>query len=318
MEIPQIDMISNFEAGVNCLQNPSLISRFLALPSGIQIGFGVYSFWKWGALIFAILATFSGLIKRIKLIFIRLHNIIPSPNQIQQIVNISEDDDVSLGSSSDDDREEEDEEEEESSRPTTSFSGQRRLDEDFFVKDSRRLRNRRRRFVGGGDGFDWSDFTSGKNVVKLWDSLSSSFNFGLDFDDFESDEVVSRWDFDYRRDSDGFLGRASNIPAVLFAAEGNGKGDGVVLRGYDTRVRSRGPDLYAEWRSYPAAKGAASTTVIGGKIYVRDDVSGVLTVGDVRNVRVPLEKSGDSDGETWWDADAVIIDDEYVVVDKSN
>ncbi|XP_075522283.1 uncharacterized protein LOC142555341 [Primulina tabacum] len=312
MEIPEIHMISNFEAGVNCLQNPSLISRFFAL-SGIGNGFGVYSFWKWGALIFAILATFSGVIGRIKLIFIRLYTIIPSRNQVQQIV-ISEDDDISLASSSEDER---DDEEEEKSRPTTTFLGQRRLDEDFFVKDSRRLRDRGRR-IGGGDGFDWSDFTSGKNVVKLWDSLSSSFNFGLDFDDFESDDVVSRWDFDERRDSNGFPGRDSNSPPVLFAAERNGKGDGVILRGYDTRVRSRSPELYAEWRSSPAAKGAASTTVIGGKIYVRDDVSGVLTVGDVRNVRMPLENSGDSDGETWWDADAVIIDDEYVVVDKSN
>ncbi|XP_073299121.1 uncharacterized protein [Primulina huaijiensis] len=313
MEIPEIHMISNFEAGVNCLQNPSLISRFFALP-GIENGFGVYSFWKWGAFIFAILATFSGVIERIKLIFIRLHTIIPSRNQVQQIV-ISEDDDISLASSSEDERDDEDEDEK--NRPTTSFSGQQRLDEDFFVKDSRRLRNRRRR-IGADDGFDWSDFTSGENVVKLWDSLSSSFNFGLDFDDFESEDVVSRWDFDQRRDSNGSPGSVSNSPAVLLMAERNRKGDGVVLRGYDTRVRSRSPELYAEWRSSPAAKSAASTAVIGGKIYVRDDVSGVLTVGDVRNVRMPLENSGDSDGETWWDADAVIIDDEYVVVDKSN
>ncbi|XP_073049982.1 uncharacterized protein [Primulina eburnea] len=311
MEIPEINMISNFEAGVNCLQNPSSVSRFFALP-----GFGVYSFWKWGALIFAILATFSGIIRRIKLIFFRLHTIIPSPNRFQQIV-ISEDDDISLASSSDDEREEEEEEEEECTRPTTSFSGQQRVDEGSFVKDPCRLRNLRRG-ICGGDGFDWSDFTSGKNVVKLWDSLSSSFNFGLDFDDFESDDVVSTWDFDRRRDSNGFPGRISNIPAVVFMAEGNEKGDGVVLRGYDTRVRSRVPDLYAEWRSSPAAKvAAASTTVIGGKIYVRDDVSGVLTVGDVRNVRMPLEKTGDSDGETWWDADDLVIEDEYVVVDKS-
>ncbi|KZV40285.1 hypothetical protein F511_25061 [Dorcoceras hygrometricum] len=313
MEIPEINMISNFEAGVNCLQNPSLISRFLALP-GIEDGFGVYSFWKWGALIFAILATFSGIMRRVKLIFIRLHTIIPSSNQIKHIV-IREDDDISLASSSDD----EEGEEEEERRPTTSFASQHRGDEYFFVKDSRRLRNRRRR-IGGDDGFDWSGFTSGKNVVKLWDSLSSSFNIGLDFDDFDSDEIVSRWDSDHRRDSDGFSGRVSNIPAVVFSSEGNGKGDGVVLRGYDTRVRSRVPDLYAEWRSSPAAQGASlatSTTVIGGKIYVRDGVNGFFTVGDVRNVRMPLENSGDSGGETWWDADAVIMEDEYVVVDKS-
>ncbi|XP_075504635.1 uncharacterized protein LOC142542077 [Primulina tabacum] len=289
MEIPEINMICNFEAGVNCLQNPSSVSRFFALP-----GFGVYSFWKWGALIFAILATLA--------------------------IVISEDDDISLASSSDDEgEEEEEEEEEERSRSTTSFSGQQSVDEGSFVKDPRRLRNRRRGICGGGGGgFDWSDFTSGKNVVKLWDSLSSSFNFGLEFDDFESDDVVSTWDFDRRRDSNGFPGLISNIPALVFMAEGNEKGDGVVLRGYDTRVRSRVPDLYAEWRSSPAAKvSAASTTVIGGKIYVRDDVSGVLTVGDVRNVRMPLEKTGDSDGETWWGADALVIEDEYVVVDKS-
>ncbi|KAK6157677.1 hypothetical protein DH2020_011925 [Rehmannia glutinosa] len=316
MEIPEINMISDFEAGMKCLQNPSLISRFFPFP-GVEKVPQVYRFWKWGALIFAFFATFSSIIRRIKLIFFRFHTVKPSSHQNQEIIEFSEDDDISLASS-------DDEQDERENRPTTSFRGQHRVDEDFCVKGSRlcfrnqwsngNLRQRRRRSSGGA----WSEFASGKNVVKLWDSLGLSLDFDEDFFSYDSQSVVSTWDCDRDWKTGEFSGGVWNISAaapmssapVVLTAEANGKGDGVVLGGYDARMRRRVPAFYAEWNS-PAEKVAGVAGGGVGKVFVRDDVSGVVTVGDVRNVRMPLERVRESDGDTWWDADAVIVESEF-------
>ncbi|GFP85358.1 hypothetical protein PHJA_000679500 [Phtheirospermum japonicum] len=291
---------------MKCLQNPSLISRFFS--------FQVYTFWKWGALIFAILATFSSIIRRIKLVLIRFHTVKPSLIRNEEIIEFSEDDDdddddISLASSDDDD-----EQEERENSPTTSFRGQPRVDQDFCVKGwpTGHLRQRRRRSFGGA----WSEFAPGKSVVKLWDSLGLSFDFDEDLFNCSSQSVVSTWDYDRDSRKNEFPGGIWNIPAapatVVMTAEGNRKGGGVVLGGYDTRMRRRVPAFYAEWRSPEAVEKVSTGVSAGGvgKVYVRDGVSGVLTVGDVRNVRRPLESVRESDGETWWDADAVIVEDE--------
>lgn len=296
-------MLSDFEAGMKCLQNPSFISRFSSFPS----------FWKWGALIFAIFATFGSVIKRIKLILIRLHTVKPSSNQTVYVSEFSDDDDVSLASSDDEQEGEED-------RPTTSFRGQHRVDDDFCVRGSilsfktqwqnGQLRQRRRRTSGG----TWSEFASGKSVVKLWDSLGFTLDIDEDLFNYDPKNVVSTWDLHHEEKpsdlSGGAWGVPAAVPTVLFTAEGNEKGDGLILGGYDTRMRSSVPALYAEWR-YPAEKVAGVSTAGVGKVYVRDDVSGVVTVGDVRNVRRPLESLRESDGDTWWDADAVIVENEF-------
>lgn len=298
-----MNMLSDFEAGMKCLQNPSFISRFSSFPS----------FWKWGALIFAIFATFSSVIKRIKLILIRFHTVKPSYNQTVYVSEFSDDDDVSLASSDDEQEGEED-------RPTTSFGGQHRVDDDFCVRGSitsfktqwqnGQLRQRRRR---SGCGV-WSEFASGKSVVKLWDSLGFSLDIDEDLFNYDPKNVVSTWDLHQEEKpsdlSGGVWGVPAAVPTVLLTAEGNGKGDGVILGGYDTRMRTSVPALYAEW-SYPAVKVAGVCTAGVGKVYVRDDVSGVVTVGDVRNMRRPLDSLGESDGETWWDADAVIVENEF-------
>ncbi|KAL0396780.1 UNVERIFIED_CONTAM: hypothetical protein Scaly_0126400 [Sesamum calycinum] len=306
MEIPEINMISDFEAGMKCLQNPTLISRFFPFP---------VNFWKWGALIFAIFATFSSIIKRIKLIFIRFHTVKPSSHLNDEIFEFSEDDDISLASS-------DDEREEGESSPTTSSRCQNRVDEDFCVKGSRlsfknqwqngHLRQRRRRSGGA-----WSEFTTGKNVVKLWDSLGLSLDFDEDLFNYDPRSVVSTWDSDQDWKTSEFSAGVWDIPAapmtsstVILTAESNGKGDGVILGGYDTRMPTRVPAIYAEWSS-SAEKVACVATAGVGKVYVRDDVSGVITVGDVRNVRRPLESVRESDGDTWWDADAVIVEEEF-------
>lgn len=297
-----MNMLSDFEVGM----------KFEKIPQ-------VYSFWKWGAVIFAIFATFSSIIRRIKLIFIHFHTVKPSLHQIEEIFEYSDDDDISLASS-------DDEQDERENVQTTSFGGQHRVDEDFCVKGSclsfksqlqNGLKQRRRRSSGGA----WSEFSYGKNVVKLWDSLGLSLDFDEDLFNYESKSVVSTWESREDKKSSDFFGDVWNVSAaappmtsstMVLTAEGNGKGDRVILSGYDTRMRRRVPALYAEW-SLPAEKVAVTGASSGGvgKVYVRDDVSGVLTVGDVRNVRRPLESGRESDGETWWDADAVIVEDEF-------
>ncbi|XP_057765733.1 uncharacterized protein LOC130986358 [Salvia miltiorrhiza] len=301
MEIPEINMLCDFEAGIKCLQNPSVNSRIFSFPT----------FWKWGALIFAIFATFSSIIKRIKLIFIRFHTVKPCFNQTEDVFEFSDDDDVSLASSDDEQEGEED-------HPTATNRGQHRVDEDFCVRgsilsyksqsQSGQLRQRRRRSTSGGV---WSEFACGKNVVKLWDSLGFSLDIDEDLFNYDTNSVVSTWDCHQGEKTSEFSwGIPVAAPTVLLTAESNEKGDGVILGGYDTRMRSSVPALFAEWKSPAENVGGVSTAGVS-KVYVRDDVSGVVTVGDVRNVRRPLECVRESDGDTWWDADAVIVENEF-------
>lgn len=302
MEIPEINMLSDFEAGIKCLQNPSSISRFFSFPT----------LWKWGALIFAIFATFSSITRRIKLVFIRFHTVKSSSNHAEDVFEFSDDDDdvVSLASSDDEDEGGEE-------LRTASFRGQRRVDEDFCVRGSilsfksqwqnGQLRQRRRRGSGGGV---WSELACGKNVVKLWDSIGFSLDIDEDLFNYDSKSVVSTWDSKSGEFPGHVWGASAARPTVLLTAESHGKGDGVILSGYDTRMRSGAPALYAEWMSAADGVGGVSTAGVS-KVYVRDDVSGVVTVGDVRNVRRPLECVRESDGDTWWDADAVIVENEF-------
>ncbi|CAA0809017.1 Unknown protein [Striga hermonthica] len=305
MAIPEINMITDFEAGMKCLQNPSLISGLDKVPQA-------YSFWKWGALFFAIFATFSSIIRRIKLILVRFHTIKPSSRQTEEVFELSEDDETSLASSDDDGDDDKAED-----RPTTSsFGRQRRVDENFRVKGVFRgqwpngnLRHRKRRCGGGA----WSEFDPGKSVVRLWDSLGFNLDFDEDLFSCGEQSVVSTWDSDRAGRGIDFAGVAWGAPgtAAVLTAEGNRKGGGVILGGYDARMPRRVPALYAEWGLPAEAEKVGGVSTGGvGKVYVRDDVGGVVAVGDVRNVRRPLESVRESDGNTWWDGDAVIVGNE--------
>ncbi|XP_051122165.1 uncharacterized protein LOC127245377 [Andrographis paniculata] len=316
MNIPEMNMISDFEAGMNCLQNPSFISRFLSFPA--------QQLYITGALLFAIFATFSSLVRRLKILLIHFHILKSSSHHHKEdhTLDYSEDDEISLATSDDDEQEDGDhdeQEEDEDNHPTTTSSrGQRGVDEDFRVKNPRlpfknqwpngHLRQRRRR----SNCSAWSEFTSGKNVVKLWDSLGFNLDFDEDLFDYDPQSVVSTWESDRFQNEKEASGGVWNIPAaapaVLLTAEGNGKGDRVILSGYDSRMRGCVPALYADWSS-PAEKLAGVSTGGVGKVFIRDDAGGVHTVGDVRNVRRALESVKESDGDTWWDADAVIVDE---------
>ncbi|KAL2558998.1 hypothetical protein Fot_03737 [Forsythia ovata] len=281
MEIPEMKMISDFEARITCLQNPTLLSRFFSI-SGIENVTRVCSFWKWGAVILLLFATLRSLIKRIKLVFIHFYSLIkPSPHPFigTDDFEFSEDDDCSSISS----------EEEEENIQTISFLDQQQIDRDFSVlgRQNGNLRCRRRRSCGG-ERFAWSEFTSGKNVVKLWDSLGLGLNFVDDNDKINSKSVVSIWDFDNEEKNSNSFGWSWNIPAlamespaVVLTAERNGKRDGVVLGAYDTRMPRRIPAIYAEWGPTTAAAATAPAVAVsaGGveKVYVRNGVSGALT-----------------------------------------
>ncbi|CAA3021928.1 Hypothetical predicted protein [Olea europaea subsp. europaea] len=300
MEIPDMKLISDFE----CLQNPTLISRLFSLS-----GPRVFSFWKWGAVIFLLFATLRSLIKRIKLIFVHFCSLIkPSPHPFSEDFEFSEGDDCSSISS---------EEEEEKNIQTTSISGQRKIDGDFCVKGRQigNLRQRTRR-SSGDERFAWSEFTCGKHVVKLWDSLDFGLNLAEDNDNNNCKSVVSLWDFDHEEKKGNSFGRRWNIPAlamespeVVLTAEGNEKRDDVVLGGYDKRMPRGIPAIYAEWGPTNSTAAAAAAVSTGGveKVYVRNGVTGGLTVGDIRKLKTPIENVTESGGETWWEADAVIV-----------
>ncbi|KAL7001130.1 hypothetical protein U1Q18_002283 [Sarracenia purpurea var. burkii] len=329
MEISELNIISNFEAGVNCLQNPSLVSRFFSLSvSAVGELPKTYSFLKWGALILAFFATFSAMITRIKLLIVRFCGVTllsSSESPTQQL---------QYGYRYDEDEDENDDEDEDDSgspalsddeeyRPTTSFRSPQPIGDDFCVAGSSCNRSNQqwqsrntklRRRTGADHLFSWSDLAVGKSVVKLWDSLG----LGLDFEENSSGNVVSVCDLNDDQKISSFPGRGINIPfytsstptPVIFSAGSKINSNGF-LAVYDTRVGSRIPAIYAEWLP---RRGKVVGINLGGvdKVYVRNEYTGVMTVGDMRKVQSPLENLTESDGYTWWNADAVTISSEFV------
>lgn len=338
MEIPEISMISDFQAGMNCLKNPSLVSGFLPL-SGIEKVPQVYSFWKWGAVILAILATFSSVIKRVKLLILHIRRIKPSPESLLQHLDLDLDltddsDDDDGGDGGDDNQTSVYSSDDEEDEPTTSFWFQSPGDEDFSVKGSGNFfrnhwqnanLNLRRRILGEKSGLElnWADFPAGKNVVKLWDSLGLSLSFDP-FEDSDSESVVSLWDFNKEQKINDIFSGGAHFPAVsvaapsrsvVFSAKKNEKTNGgVILGAYDTRMKGHAPASYAEWSQQHSTSPA--NVISGGidKVYLRDDdAKGVVTVGDLRKLKKPLETLMETaDGDSWCDADAAILDDESI------
>ncbi|KAL2542580.1 hypothetical protein Adt_03558 [Abeliophyllum distichum] len=285
MEIPDMKMISDFEARITCLQNPTLFSRFFS-DSGIENVSRVCSFWKWGAALMILSLVKTTIVPR----FLR--------KKKRKIFKLFR------------------------------FQINSKLIEILAVKGRQNgtLRYRRQRSCGG-ERFAWSEYTSGKNVVKLWDSLGLGLNFVDGNDKINSKSVVSIWNFDNEEKNSNSFGWSWNIPAlamaspaVVLTAERNGKRDGVVLGAYDTRMPRTFPAIYADWGPTTSASAPAVDVSAGGveKVYVRNGVSGALTVGDMRKLKTPIENLMESDSETWWDAGAVIVDDELELVDESS
>ncbi|XVE75200.1 hypothetical protein DITRI_Ditri12bG0076600 [Diplodiscus trichospermus] len=315
MEIPVFERISDFEAGINTLNNPSFLSQVYAL-SGFEKIYATYSFWKWGALILALLASFSAIINRLKILIIsfRRHPSLPSQPPLHD-TDFDTDTDSSCASSDDESEYEE---------PSTSEKW-RQVDEDFRVRGTGHLiddqwQNRkftlRKRRSSVGDLFSWAEeLTSGKNVVKLWENLG--IGFGLDLD--ESDNVLNVYDVNKGTKLTSIFGgksvfqavsAPSSTPAVVLSASTDSSSRGVAVSAWDTRLPCRFPAILAEWRPNKSVENIATVKADGvEKVYVRGDVTGKLTVGDMRNVSSPLTEP---DVDTWWDADAVIVSDESV------
>ncbi|XWS63545.1 hypothetical protein CRYUN_Cryun06bG0108400 [Craigia yunnanensis] len=312
MEIPVINRISDFEAGINSLNNPSFLSQVYAF-SGIEKIYADYSFWKLGALILALVASFSTIINRLKILIIKFqrHHSLPSQPLLHD-TDFDTDTDSSRASS---DGESEYEE------PSTSQNW-RQIDEDFRVRgsghidDQRQTRNfnlqKRRSSIG--DLFSWAEeLTGGKSVVKLWDNLGLGFGFDLD----ESDSVLNVYDANNETRLLSIFGgnsvfqtvsAPSSSPSVVVTAGADSSSRRVAISTWDTRLHCRLPAILAEWRSKKIVEKIAAVNANGvEKVYIRGDVTGKLTLGDMRMVSSPLTES---DVDTWWDADAVIVSDE--------
>lgn len=301
MEIP-------VTARLNILQNPSLIFRVFSNP-GIEKVSHVYTFWKWGALILALIAAFGSVVRRIRLVVLRLRKAgnsgISEPLLSQ--LDFSDDDDDTCSSSSSVDEEEE-------YQTTTSFEERTdtTVDEDFNVAGScyngeeqwqnRNLKLRRRR--SSGDRFSWSDFANGKSVVKLWDGVG----LGLDLEN-SSGSFVSIWDLN--RCQTAARSAASPSPSLVVSAAVYDKRRSVGVSVWDARVGWQRPTIFTEWRQ-PVARNAGPNSGGVEKLYVTDDARCALTGRDVRKVNSPLEELTECDGDTWWDADAVIVADECI------
>ncbi|XP_047331766.1 uncharacterized protein LOC124935373 [Impatiens glandulifera] len=263
MEIPELNLISNFEAGVNCLQNPSLFSRFQSFPES-------YSFWKWGALILALLASFRCIIFRIKFLIIAISNKVKLFAASQPPIQLFGDDFDS--DSGDDDDDSGDDSGEDSDDDINSFY-RVPSDEDFSVWDR----------------FSLSDLASSKGVVRFWDSLG----LGLDFEDDDfSDNVVSVWDLNKIDNSRKRL----QIPATSMAAPD------VILSGssYDRRMGLNTSSILAEWSPATVTSTAAQSLRRRSKVGGIGEEDSALNVSDMRNVKSPLKKLTESDGENWW------------------
>ena len=93
-------------------------------------------------------------------------------------------------------------------------------------------------------------------------------------------------------------------PTVIFTA-GAGADGKFGLGLWDFRMNWESPAVEAEWKSDRQGRPVGIDSGPTGKVYVRDDRSRRLTVGDVRKVDKPLESSTEFEEETWWDADGV-------------
>lgn len=300
-----INRIADFETGINSLHNPSFLSYLSSIPQAS-------SFWKWGALILALVATFTSVINRVKVLilsFRKIHYGSPSEPLLVHFEDESfsdGDDECSSYSSSED----------EEDNTISPCEHRQPVDEDFRVAGSSLFNENfcengkcmLRRLRSVGDLFSWSEFASSKSVVKLWDGLG----LGLDLNR-PPGNIISIYDFNREQNICSFFGEKCPIPAVTFASPSmivsageNTNASSIGLKVWDLRIGRKVPAMLADWQSQRAQ--TVGSINVGGvdKLYVTDHVTGRLTVGDLRNVTSPLENMTESDSDTWWDADVVI------------
>ncbi|XP_058091517.1 uncharacterized protein LOC131237644 [Magnolia sinica] len=299
MEIQLMNTITGFEAGINSLENPSVLSRLSPL-SAIGEFSKLYSFWTWGAIILAAIATFSSILHKTKMLFLRLRDcksVIPDT-----LVRFDDDPfDESCSSSSESDDEAE---------PSTlkgRINERSMDDEDFGVKgicsfDEDRCESSKSKWWSSS-GDEWS---SG-GVVKFWDELGFGFE--------NSSGLISMLDLNRGEIIRSFLAGGGQIPAICVPSPAVVMSAGVenmrqvALRVWDARVGGRVPSVVAEWQ--PRRRQVVGIDSGGvEKVYVSEEDRSSVVVRDMRNAGSPLEEMTECDGQTWFDADAVMVGDD--------
>lgn len=291
-----INRISDLELS---LQNPSMFSRVFSVSS-----FEVIRFWKWGALVLALVASFSAIMNRVRILIVKFQR--ASSAASEPLLKLVDDDDIYSSDDDDDD--------------TSSVSSSIEEEEEEPMDEDFRVAGSGRGYFGRSQGqsrnsklwqrFSWTDLASG-SVVKLWDHLG----LGLDFDGEVDGDLISVYDMNREQRVTSLLGGKSGVMAVsplnsgsVVTAAEKGVSGNVSLKVWDTRIRCRIPEILAEWGPQLGKKIVAVGYGGVGKVHVRDDDSEI--VGDIRNVTSPLVDLTVSDVDTWWDADAFIAPDE--------
>ncbi|XP_054825549.1 uncharacterized protein LOC129323036 [Prosopis cineraria] len=289
--------------------------------AGIQSVSIAYNFCKWSAVILALVAAFGGIVNRIKILILRLLHETHSLASSNLLSNLDLDDYSSSSDGEDGNysspstvSSECEEDEDEQAVCSVSFQW-RRVDEDFLVRgsgyqlddrlQSGKVRHRRRRSIG--EIFSLSEIANSKSVVKLWDSIG--FGLGLDFDDYESSCSAAAVAGALAAGEKASIPAQSSLSPAVVVTAGESASRNLAVAIWDMRLRCRTPAVIAEWE---ANEGRIVGVGSGGveKVYVKDDVRCGVTVGDMRKVTSPLGMVTESDLDTWWDEDAVIVSGE--------
>lgn len=299
-----MNTITGFEAGITRLQNPSFLTRLLGELSEFS---RLNSFWTWGALILAAVATFSSILHQAKTHLLRFRT--RSSTISDPLIRFDNDPDdetssISSGSDSDD--------------SVSAFESELFLgDRDFSISgrrksDTIRWRNRKLKQSEEEEedeqGLDECGGFSG-SVVKLWNEIG--FGFGSD----NPTGLISMWDLNKGQILRSFLAGKGQIPALLMASPAVVVSAGVenmrhaAMKIWDARVGSEIPSAVVEWQ--PRRRGVVDIDSggVGPQVYLREDKGSSVVVRDMRNVGSPLAELADSDGQTWFDADAVMVAD---------
>ncbi|KAK8359925.1 hypothetical protein V6Z11_A04G129900 [Gossypium hirsutum] len=307
IEIPIINRIIDFESDINSLNNPSFISQVYSL-FGIEEIYEAYNLWEWGALILVLVALLSTIIKTLKILIIRSrrrHSLQSQP--------LLDDTDFDTGTdsscvSSDDELEYEE--------PSTSHEWQQ-VDENFRVRGSGYLIDHQlgsrnftlqKRLSSIGGLFSWAEeVTGGNSVVKLWDNLGIGFRLDLD----DNHNVLNMYDANKETKLTSIFGRdsvihavsiSSSSTAIVVSAGADSLSSRVAVSAWDRRLHSSSPAILSEWRPTRSIEKITTINTKGmEQVYIKGDVVGKLTVGDMRKVSSSLMNSN---VETWWDADA--------------
>ncbi|XP_076912041.1 uncharacterized protein LOC143570225 [Bidens hawaiensis] len=240
MEIADLNLISDFEAGIKCLQNnPSFISK-LKPPQLYS-----FTFWTYGALIIAVFATFGNLFNRLKKLIHQTSTQFWILYRNSQCPPTVDHDDLDFDFSDDEDSPESDDDDL-NSLDSIETDEDNDANEVFrYAENDDQGQNGNFTLRRNNNKFSWSDFTTGKSVVQLWDSLG----LGFEFDDGEDE--VSIWDLNHDvKISSGRRCTAAVAAAetVVVTAEVDGNNGGVGFGTYDSRVDEMSPAIYAAWR----------------------------------------------------------------------